>query len=87
MSIKNRVERLEQRAEKEMSIEQVHARMRILFGKMLGVDLSAASDEEATDAGYEIMRRIVEGETGQVCSDWPRHRLLNECRILSRGWQ
>ncbi|MGZ8927328.1 MAG: hypothetical protein ACXW03_02605 [Methylobacter sp.] len=85
MSVRHRLAKLERRPDKEMSLEQIHARMRVKFGELLGIDLSAATDEELSAAGDEIMRQIIEDETGQKCPDWPSYRLLSEATRLVRG--
>ncbi|MGJ0485124.1 MAG: hypothetical protein ACR65R_11420 [Methylomicrobium sp.] len=85
MTLKTRLEKLEQRADKEISLEQINARLRVLFGKALGKDLSQSSEAELSTATDEFLRQMIEGETGQVCRDWPNHRLLSEYRKLVRG--
>jgi hypothetical protein len=80
----SRLAKLEQRPDKEMSLEQIHARMRELLGKGFGIDLSHCSDEELSEYADEFLRQYIIQETGQQCHDWPHYRLVSEYGRLVR---
>ncbi|MGZ8942630.1 MAG: hypothetical protein ACXW00_07685 [Methylobacter sp.] len=85
MSLKHRLAKLEQRPDKELSIEQINDRLRELLGKMLCIDLSHCSDEELNGYADKVLRDVIIQETGQDCHDWPHYRLLSEYGRLVRG--
>lgn len=85
MSIKHRLAKLEQRADKEIPIEQVYDRMRELLSPAFDTDLSQCSDEEVMECADEFMRQYIIQESGKECHDWPHYRLLSEYGNLIRG--
>lgn len=85
MSLKHRLTKLEQRPGKELSIEQINDRLRVLLGKGFDTDLTHCTDEELSEYADEFLRQYIIQETGQQCHDWPHYRLLSEYGRLVRG--
>ncbi len=81
MSIKTRLEKLEQRPQ-EIDIETMNKRIRELVGQGLGLDLSGCHDAELEVHTLDWLKQTVAQDTGQDCSDWPYHRLLSKLRII-----
>jgi len=85
MSIKHRLAKLEQRADKEIPIEQVIAKIREFMETVFETDLSQCSEEELFEYVDEFMRQDILRETGRLCQDWTHDRLLSEYGNLLRG--
>jgi len=81
MSIKTRLEKLEQRPQ-EINIETMNKRIRELVGQGLGLDLNDCHDAELETHTLDWLKQTVTQDTGQDCSNWSYHLVFGEFKRL-----